>query len=615
MNELDVNLIEQITKYLSFNDMLKLSYCNRNLNTFVNSINQYKKYDKNIKSQNIFEIYDDMKHSLHNIIDKQYLYDKSLTYDLEWCFTRFQSERKVKQTGLTKEQQTVVNFPFSNGDILLVQAFAGTGKTTTLIEYAKKHCNKSVLYLTFNKSLVENAKTKQELNHVNVCTMHSLALQKVDPNSQYNIGKISLVYIEERLNIHRTESNLVKKVLENFFSSNSKHINVNHVNKLNLNNEEEIICKSNIIWTDIKNKKCKMPHDGYLKLFQIEKQILDFDIIMLDEAQDSTECMLNIIKYQTKAVRILVGDIHQQIYGFRNVQNPFVNNYESHNIHKFSLTESFRYGYQICFLANKFLKTYKNEHNKIISHSLDTKIKTNLNQCDNYTIVTRSNIQVYHEAFKIKADNLIHIIGKSINFDKECLYAENIHLLINNIIPNHPKFTFNSIDEMKIHYNMLGNYKWITRINLVQYYDINIIQKYRQLQQQISDIHMADVIITTTHQAKGLEFDNVKLSDDFIPLITTQKTIYCYKSSSAIEAYNILYVAMTRAKKLLILNKELYEFLQILKGNRVFEYKDKICSLCNKYITTRRTEECITCIGFDSKIIYTYTHNCACDSK
>ena len=43
-----------------------------------------------------------------------------------------------------------------------------------------------------------------------------------------------------------------------------------------------------------------MPHDGYLKLFQLQNPILDYDIILLDEVQDTTECMLQIIKKQKK---------------------------------------------------------------------------------------------------------------------------------------------------------------------------------------------------------------------------------------------------------------------------------------------------------------------------
>ena len=33
----------------------------------------------------------------------------------------------------------------------------------------------------------------------------------------------------------------------------------------------------------------------------------------------------------------------------------------------------------------------------------------------------------------------------------------------------------------------------------------------------MNDLYFADVIFTTAHKSKGLEFDNVKLADDFLP--------------------------------------------------------------------------------------------------
>ena len=57
---------------------------------------------------------------------------------------------------------------------------------------------------------------------------------------------------------------------------------------------------------------------GYLKLFQLSP--VDFanewDILLVDEAQDLTPAIIDLIK-QTKCAKIFVGDPHQQIYSFR----------------------------------------------------------------------------------------------------------------------------------------------------------------------------------------------------------------------------------------------------------------------------------------------------------
>ena len=67
-----------------------------------------------------------------------------------------------------------------------------------------------------------------------------------------------------------------------------------------------------------------MPHDGYLKLWQLKQPILKdmhyHDVLMIDEGQDMNPAMLEIFNYQ-KTTKIIVGDPYQQIYMFRGAVN------------------------------------------------------------------------------------------------------------------------------------------------------------------------------------------------------------------------------------------------------------------------------------------------------
>jgi superfamily I DNA/RNA helicase len=501
---------------------------------------------------------------------------------------------------------------------VLVQAFAGTGKTTTLLNVAKQSPDKLVLYLTFNKSLVESAKQLSGLENLTICTMHSLALSYIDPSQEMEIGKLSLKVIENMLCIERKDANIVLKIIDNFCASSSKQISLCHTSSMNLNNEEMYISLAQEAWVHILQKKCKMPHDVYLKLYQLSNSKLNFDIIMLDEAQDATECMLTILKRQTHSVRYLVGDIHQQIYGFRNVSNPFIGTEHTEFIKRFTLSQSFRYGYQIAHLANIFLKEFKSEKKKIYSTNLHTNILTSIRhiQTQQYTLISRTNISLLKEAFELPEGVKCYMLGKTINFEKEIMYADSLHGIENeNFIGVHPKVSqFGSLDELKIHYTTLSNYKWLNRLALYREYGIDALNNfYRSLAGKIDTIENANVILSTVHQCKGLEFDNVKLSNDFIPLVSTLNTVYVYQSKSALEGYNLLYVAMTRAKKNLIINKEMYSYLQLKKGTRFLKHrtKDK-CNVCNDCITQVKKEEGIHCIGFNSKTLYTYERTCLC---
>ena len=80
---------------------------------------------------------------------------------------------------LTLEQEKILN---ETGN-LKINAVAGSGKTTTIIEYARTRDPKSrILYLAFNKSVKLDAKKKfasQGLTNVTVETAHSLAFRHI----------------------------------------------------------------------------------------------------------------------------------------------------------------------------------------------------------------------------------------------------------------------------------------------------------------------------------------------------------------------------------------------------------------------------------------------------
>lgn len=88
---------------------------------------------------------------------------------------------------LTKEQKAIIN---SSGDIK-INAVAGSGKTTTILEYAKARPKDSrILYLVFNKSVRLEASEKflkNNLDNVTVETAHSLAYKHIVFNYNYRV--------------------------------------------------------------------------------------------------------------------------------------------------------------------------------------------------------------------------------------------------------------------------------------------------------------------------------------------------------------------------------------------------------------------------------------------
>ena len=73
----------------------------------------------------------------------------------------------------TSEQLHIIDKAVK-GDNLIIQAFAGAAKTTTLHMIAKALPQKKILYLAFNKAIVTEAVSKMPTN-VTCRTIHSIA--------------------------------------------------------------------------------------------------------------------------------------------------------------------------------------------------------------------------------------------------------------------------------------------------------------------------------------------------------------------------------------------------------------------------------------------------------
>ena len=115
-----------------------------------------------------------------------------------------------------------------------------------------------------------------------------------------------------------------------------------------------------VVWrrmVDLQDTGMLMPHDGYLKLYQLSKPDLSqrFDCMLLDEGQDINPVIADIAHWQRIRMAI-VGDPHQQLYRFRGAEDALNSDWmvgaEEHY-----LTQSWRFGPAIAHVANIILST------------------------------------------------------------------------------------------------------------------------------------------------------------------------------------------------------------------------------------------------------------------
>ncbi|MDO1900798.1 UvrD-helicase domain-containing protein, partial [Escherichia coli] len=106
---------------------------------------------------------------------------------------------------------------------------------------------------------------------------------------------------------------------------------------------------------DLQDTGMLMPHDGYLKLYQLSKPDWSqrFDCILLDDGQDINPVIADIAHWQRINMAI-VGDPHQQLYLFRGAEDALNSDWlvgaEEH-----SLTQGWRVRPSIAHVANHIL--------------------------------------------------------------------------------------------------------------------------------------------------------------------------------------------------------------------------------------------------------------------
>jgi F-box protein, helicase, 18 len=486
---------------------------------------------------------------------------------------------------LTQEQEDIIN---STGDIK-INAVAGSGKTTTIIEYAKaRPVNSKILYLAFNKSVKLEAIKKfaaKGLQNVTVETAHSLAYKNIVFRYKYKV----------RVQGYKTHEIAELLGLQGNGEKHHEYVIANHINKfiaLFCNSDKTKVQEVNYLDTisDAKAKtfvktfyhfietqtrhllakmdkgEIEITHDFYLKKFQLQNPVLQFDYILFDEGQDASPAMLDIFLNQS-AVKVIVGDTHQQIYSWRYA----VNSLEKTSFTTFNLSQSFRFGANIANLATQvlFWKDAITETKPIPIKGLGTNTDTKTK-----AVIGRTNLGLLLKAIEYVTEkkNIKKIYFEG-NFNSYTYADEGASLydvlnLFNNkrsLIKDALIKSMGSIKDLEEYIEKTEDAQLSMMLEIVKEYgnDIyDIIKTIKQKQVENDDKEKAEVIFSTVHRCKGMEYDAVHLVKDFITEDKVKRQVMDLendekKINKVNEEINLLYVAITRTKNTLHIPEEL----------------------------------------------------------
>ena len=483
---------------------------------------------------------------------------------------------------LTKEQTNIIN---AKEESFKINAVAGSGKTTTLLEYAKKNSHLRILYLAYNKSLQTSLQKKlheYKLTHMNVSTIHSLAYQKISAY-QYNLAHdLKIQVIEKLLNGYEQTFNqrtnyypvaeyvaLIKDLVNFYCNSSLIALDLKLLESykkqgdlsakiLELLNKDEQKALNHLkhILSAMKNKIIDATHDFYLKMFYLNKKVstnLGYDLILVDEAQDISDVMIAIVEAQN-CKRIYVGDSFQQIYSFRYAINA-LNKIE---LPSYELSKSFRFSDSYAKVLEKNLNALYGMNSKKLLKISGVDTTTNLGEkAIDYKkpicVIARSTFGLIQQIVHfIQDDKKIYFEGgyNSYSFMNQTVYSifylkekKNDKITIDEIKD------FETIQELEQFAKDTKNQDYLNIIKFINTYGDNIFEINKKIKTKITTNKKdADLIFTTTHKSKGLEYEQIIMADDFI----TKKELSNPKSKVSFlklqEELNIYYVAATRVK-------------------------------------------------------------------
>jgi F-box protein, helicase, 18 len=482
---------------------------------------------------------------------------------------------------LTSEQKAILN---ETGN-LKINAVAGSGKTTTVIEYAKTRPPKSkILYLAFNKSVKLDAKRKfhhQGLDNVTVETAHSLAYRHVVMNTEYRINAFGykIHEIAELLGIagngeKHSEfilANHIKKFFSYFCNSDKQAIeDLNYLEivterkakafvKMNYDYIQKLTKK---LFQKMEQGKIEITHDFYLKKFQLSSPKLPYDFILFDEGQDASAAMLAIFFHQ-EATKIIVGDTHQQIYSWRFA----VNSLEKADYKTHFLSTSFRFNQEIADLALSVLHLKRSFES---SHSFSMTGSGTNKEVKSKAIIARTNLGLLLKAIEyVKENKEVENIYFEGNFHSYT-YAEDGASLYDvlNLFNNKRRLIRDKLIQEMQSMKELEEYIFKTEdlelgmmVEIVKEYENEIpeiIKTIKEKHLKNDQKEQAEMIFSTVHRCKGMEYDSIELANDFITEEKIQKTAIelkkaNLKTTKLNEEINLLYVAITRTRNKLMI--------------------------------------------------------------
>ena len=406
---------------------------------------------------------------------------------------------------------------------------------------------------------------------------------------------------------------------------------------------------ANKLWRMLEEEEV-ISYDLEVKRAQLADLQIAGSLLLVDESQDMDACQINWMAGQSKFGThvYLVGDCAQSIYGFRGAKSKCLMDISNeHSVRDCTLTTSWRFGHEIARVANLILfckerspQTSQNPYKMtwrpyrvqggspragtVTGRKLDWKEQK-------FTLIAYKNATLMKEALLTmgyemsddiedqEGDNGVDTLempkffvnGKGSSGARKFrdMFKTIQHLFeLYTAEPSSsvalPRKDFPEFNGEMITWTYFfetctnrGLDKYATLISVVLQFKEKTMEAVRIFEEQVLEkkysADEADVILSTCHAAKGMEWDNVQVCQDFVELRVNEsgpqvvdgdlaqgnfssprgvaspfreqqmrRTSWQMKFKDFGDDVNLLYVACTRAKKILSVPESIVQYLK-----------------------------------------------------
>lgn len=491
----------------------------------------------------------------------------------------------------SRYQQAIYDYIEHESGNLVVEAAAGSGKTTTLVKCVTLiPANKRILLCAFNKDIVEELKKKtSDLENVSVMTLHGLGLRmltnnypgihpvpngfKYDSYIKNNLRELS------SLDTRRLSRSMYCRYVDNI----KKYVDYGRYYMCQTERDLDFIEDRYDIETvrDEKSIALEVMEWGKTELedidfvdmiwfphvLNLQPHGLQFDYIMVDECQDMNKAERELIlKCRKMGTRLVsVGDSNQMLYSFAGGDPDSFNALKSiPNTKCLPLSISYRCPKNVVDFAKKLVPSIEaneantNEGKVLYNVSLDDVMPGDMVLCRNNAPL----IQVYNEFLKLGKKAFIR--GKDIGSNLKNLVKSTKQEKINLDCREDGLFV-RLYDDLFVTRNKLMEKLSIdaasamkspiidAKLDMIKALEVlsEGLNTTDELIAKIDEIFpkrdkSEGIALSTVHKAKGLEANNV-----FVVCRSLMPSKSAKKDWEVQQEHNLMYVAYTRAKNML----------------------------------------------------------------